>query len=376
MKFTKYLSLSLLFMPLLLLSQTKKTIEIKNDSDLERKEAVVAIKWESILAAFPQIDTSNFVVINSSTKKQLPYQLEHRGQAAIQNLLVQLNIKAKGTVLLSIQKGKPVAVEAKTFARYVPERMDDFAWENDRIAFRAYGKALEKTKDDAYGLDVWVKRTDKMVINERYKKGDYHVDHGDGLDYYKVGYTLGAGNMAPIVKDSVYYSGNYQRWKLLDNGPLRSTFKLEYDSWDAAGIKVSCSKIISIDAGSQLNRIENLYTYEPSKALPLAVGISKRPESGVLLLDEQQAVLGYWEPEHGKDGITGVGSVLCTKVKKMKVSNNQILAVTEAVNNEPIVYYAGAAWNKAGKFTSASLWFEYLNKFSQELKAPLQVNVK
>ena len=30
----------------------------------------------------------------------------------------------------------------KTFARYVPERYDDFAWESDRIAHRAYGLAL------------------------------------------------------------------------------------------------------------------------------------------------------------------------------------------------------------------------------------------
>ena len=376
MKYTKYIYLSFLFLPLLLLSQTKKNIEIQNNSDLERKEAVVAIKWETILSHYPQIDTTNFVVINASTNKQIPYQLEHKGQVAIQNLLVQVNVKAKGVLRLSIQKGKPMAFQTKTYARYVPERMDDFAWENDRIAFRAYGKALEKTRDDAYGFDVWVKRTDKMVINDRYKVGDYHVDHGNGLDYYKVGYTLGAGSMAPYIKDSVRYSGNYHRWKLLDYGPLRSTFRLEYDTWDAAGIKVSCIKIISLDAGSQLNRIENVYTYADSKALPVAVGISKRPENGVLSLNEQQGILGYWEPVHGNDGTTGVGSVLTTAAKKMLVENNQLLAVTETNNNEPIVYYAGAAWDKAGKITNSAQWFDYLNHFAQELKQPLLVNVK
>ena len=35
---------------------------------------------------------------------------------------------------------------------YVPERKDDFAWENDKIAFRAYGKALRKTK----GQCLWL----------------------------------------------------------------------------------------------------------------------------------------------------------------------------------------------------------------------------
>ncbi|KAF2330648.1 DUF4861 family protein [Flavobacterium daemonense] len=376
MKFTKYLSLLFLFLPLLLLSQTKISIEVQNNSDLDRKEAVVSVKWETILSRFPQIDTSNFVVINSATKKQIPCQLEHKGLPAIQNLLVQVNVKAKGTALLSIQKGKPIAFPTKTYARYVPERMDDFAWENDRIAFRAYGKALEKTRDDAYGLDVWVKRTDNMVINERYKLGEYHVDHGNGLDYYKVGFTLGAGSMAPYIKDSVYYSGNYHRWKLLDNGPLRSTFKLEYDTWDAAGIKVSCTKTISLDAGSQLNRIENVYTYSDSKPLPVAVGISKRPENGIVSLNEQQGILGYWEPVHGKDGTTGVGSILSTPVKKMLVENNQLLAITETKNNEPIVYYTGAVWDKAGIITNSAQWFEYLDNFSEELKKPLLVSVK
>jgi hypothetical protein len=372
----RYSYLFFLFLPLALLSQTKGIIDIQNNLGLGRNEAVVAIKWETILSHYPQIDTLNFVVINAVTKKQIPYQLEHKGLSGIQNLLVQVSVKAKTTLRLFIQKGKPIVFQTKTYARYVPERLDDFAWENDRIAFRAYGKALEGTRDDAYGLDVWVKRTDKMVINERYKAGEYHVDHGNGLDYYKVGFTLGAGSMAPYIKDTVRYSGNYHRWKLLDNGPLRSSFQLEYDSWDAAGVKVSCTRIITLDAGSQLNRIENSYTYSDSKALPVGVGISKRPERGVLLLNEQQGIMGYWEPTHGGDGTTGVGAVLTTAVKNMLVEKNQLLAVTDVKNNESIVYYAGAVWDKAGKITNSEQWFEYLNHFSQELKNPLSISVK
>lgn len=363
-------------LPLTFLAQTKSTISIENNSALHRKEAVVAIKWSDILQHYSQIDTLNFVVINAATNKQIPYQLEHKGLPGIQNLLLQVDVKAKSMLNLFIKKGKPQVFQTKTYARYVPERMDDFAWENDRIAFRVYGKALEKTKDDAYGIDVWVKRTDKMVINERYKTGDYHVDRGNGLDYYKVGFTLGAGGMAPFIKDSVYYSGNYHRWEVLDNGPLRSTFHLEYDTWDVSGIKVSCSKIISLDAGSQLSRIENVYSFEGNSTLPVAVGISKRPENGVLLLNEQKGILGYWEPIHGTDGTTAVGSVLGTAIKKMLVRNNQLLAVTEVKNNESIVYYTGAAWDKAGIITNSSQWFEYLNRFSQERQQPLLVTIK
>ncbi|PXY43177.1 DUF4861 family protein [Flavobacterium hydrophilum] len=376
MKNTKYICLFFLLLPLILLSQNKEIIEIQNNSDLERNETVVAVKWEAVLSRYPQIDTSNFVVINAATKKQIPYQLEHKGLPAIQNLLVQVSVKAKTTLRLFVQKGKPNLVETKTYARFVPERKDDFAWENDKIAFRTYGKAIENTNEDAYGFDVWVKRTDKMVINERYKLGNYHKDNGNGMDYYHVGHTLGAGNMAPYVKDTIRYSANYHQWKVLDNGPLRTTFQLVYDEWNAGGIKVKAVKTISLDAGSQLNRVENVYTFEDNKAMPVVVGIIKRPEPGLISLNEQSGIMGYWEPTFVEDGTTGVGSILTTPVKNMLVNNGQILALAEVKNNVPVVYYTGAAWDKAGKIMNSAQWFEYLNRFSQDLKNPMIANVK
>ena len=374
MKIIKTLFLLAFILPIITIAQTKTTVTIKNNSALERKETVVTIKWATLLNTYPQIDTTNFVVINGNTKKQIAYQLEHKGTTAIQNLLVQVDLKAKSTLTLLIQKGKPEPFTAKTYARYVPERLDDFAWENDKIAFRAYGKALEKTEGDAYGYDVWVKRTDKMILNDRYKRNEYHIDHGDGLDYYHVGYTLGAGNMAPFVNDTIRYSANYHHWKMLDNGPLRSTFQLTFDTWNAGGIKVKATKTISIDAGSQLNRIENNYTFDNNKPLPVVVGIIRREKPGVISLNEQQGVMGYWEPTE-KEGTTGVGSILTTPVSTMSVNKTQILAKTTVNNNEPIVYYSGAAWDKAGKITNSKQWFDYLNHFYQELQNPLIVIV-
>ena len=363
-------------LPVFLFAQTKANISIQNNSAFDRKETVVSIKWEAILSHYPQIDTTAFVVINTATKKQVPFQLEHKGLKKIQNLLVQVDVKAKSTLFLLIQKGKPEIFNTKTYARFVPERKDDFAWENDKIAFRTYGKAIEKTKEDAYGLDVWVKRTNKMIINERYKLGDYHIDHGDGMDYYHVGFSLGAGNMAPYINDTIRYSANYHQWKVLDNGPLRSTFQLFYDAWDAGGIKVKATKTISLDAGSQLNRIENVYSFEGNKPLPVVVGIIKRPETGIISLNEQQGIMAYWEPTHGVDGTTAVGSILTTTVNNMAVSSMQMLAKTVVKNNEPIIYYSGAAWDKAGKITNAEQWFHYLDTFNQQIKEPLIITLK
>jgi hypothetical protein len=356
--------------------QKPSLLVVSNTSNLDRKEAVVSIGWASILKANPKIDTANFKVVNAATKQEVPFQLEHKGQLAIQNLLLQVSVKAKSKIELSILEGKASPVKAKTYARYIPERKDDFAWENDKVAFRMYGKALEKTSEDAYGIDFWTKNTANLVINDRYKKNDYHKDHGDGLDYYTVGFTLGAGGMAPYLKDTVRYSGNYRSSKVLDNGPLRSTFQLSYDEWNAAGIKVKVTKTISIDAGSQLNRIENLYTYSSSGNLPVAIGLSTRNEAAKKLLLDKTGVLGYWEPVHGNDGITGVGAVTLNPLQNAIDAPKQALGITALKNNVPYVYYAGAVWNKAGEITTETAWFTYLKNFQQELKSPLKVVVK
>jgi len=285
-----------------------------------------------------------------------------------------MNIAANSKIKLEILKGKPAAFRAKTYGRYVPERKDDFAWENDKIAHRMYGKGLEQFPAEmAYGMDVWVKRTDKLILNDRYKRGNYHQDIGDGMDYYHVGYTLGSGDIAPYVNDSVFYPKNYRRWKILDNGPLRTTFILSYDEWNVNGRNVNVTKRISIDAGSQLSRVEAMFSSDQKSAFPVVIGIAKRENPGVMLLDEQQGFMGYWEPQFGQDGTTGVGSLLLTPATKIKITNGQLLMQTTAGNDLPVIYYTGAAWNKANEITSSKTWFDYLQSFKNRLLNPIKI---
>lgn len=375
-----FLLLCLLFstLPELVSAQSGSvTISISNPISENRKEELVAIPWSDILAKFPGIDTANFKIVNLLTKKELPWQLECKGEKKIQSLLIQLDVAANSTIKLEIRKGKPAPITSKTYGRYVPERKDDFAWENDKIAHRMYGKALEASPSEmAYGMDVWVKRTAKLVLNARYKRGNYHHDIGDGMDYYHVGFTLGSGDITPYVNDSVYYPKNYRRWKVLDNGPLRTTFILDYDEWSVNGQKVKVAKRISIDAGSQLSRVEATFSSDQKRAFPVVIGIAKRENPGVMLLDEQQGFMGYWEPQFGEDGTTGVGSILLTQATKIKITNGQLLMQTVANNNLPVVYYTGAAWNKANKITSSKAWFDYLQSFKNRLLNPVKIAVE
>lgn len=347
--------------------------KITNPSNASYSKTLTQIPWQNVLAKNPSIDTANFKIVNARTQKEIPYQLEYLGMPTVQNLLVQVSVPAKESITIQLVKGKPTAVTSATYCRYVPERKEDFAWENDQIAFRMYGKELEKTpKEMAYGIDVWVKRVSRLILNERYKRGDYHVDHGDGLDYYHVGLTLGAGNLMPLDNDTICYSKNYTSYKILDNGPLRTTFQLVYDEWQVGNKKVKATKTISLDAGSQLNKITVTFV-GTTDSLPVVAGIITRKGAGVKYLNESEGIMGYWEPQHDQDGTTGVACIMSTPVMQMIENKGQLLAKTNTGKGNTITYYAGAAWDKAGMIKDADAWTKYLKAYQYGVNNPLAI---
>lgn len=150
--------------------------------------------------------------------------------------------------------------------------------------------ALQATGERAFGYDIWVKsvaepvvekryegelnpetkariselkKTDPKAADELYKSVSYHVDHGNGLDCYKVGPTLGGGTAALMVNDTIVYPYCYKTFEVLDNGPLRFTVKLTYNPLIVNGDSVSRTRLISLDAGSQLNK--TVVTYDNLK---------------------------------------------------------------------------------------------------------------
>jgi rhamnogalacturonyl hydrolase YesR len=355
-------------------SPENNILSLYNPTGLNRKEEVTSFPFNNFISKNKSYRDKKFKITDALTGIEIPYQLEYHGNKKPINLLLLVTLAPGSKIYARISNDNPSEFKSRTFARFVPERYDDFAWENDRIAFRVYGKALENVPDEmAYGQDVWPKRTDELVINKWYKLGDYHVDHGEGLDFYEVGFSLGAGSSAPYIKDSIYYSKNFRTSKVLDNGPLRSTFQIGYDAWKVDGKSVTEGKIISLDAGSQLNRVETEYTLNGRKELPVAIGIVKRKANGDMLLNEKSGIMGYWEPQHGKDGTLGIGSVMEEPIVKMKVTDDHLITVVHVNSKKPFVYYTGAAWDKAGLIRSSKEWFEYLKNFKIKTEHPVLI---
>lgn len=290
--------------------------------------------------------------------------------------MIAVYIAAKGKIELTVSSAIPSKTANKVFARYVPERKDDFAWENNVVTFRAYGKTLEGTSEDAQGFDYWAKRTDELIIDEWYRTGDYHADHGKGLDYYSVGQTLGVGDIAIYFDKQIHYTKHYRQYEILDNGPIRASFKLIYEPQEINGQKIGIEKEISIDAESQLSKINVRVHNATAATTPIVIGIAKRKEANpVIAIDKKANFFAYWEPEqHGN--ITGTALLLPEVKKDFMDTPNQFLWSVTAKNNQSLTYYMGAAFNKAGKITSMDAWKNYLKQASEQIHKPLTISYK
>ena len=226
------------------------------------------------------------------------------------------------------------------------ERFDDFAWENDRIAHRTYGKALITWKGEpltSSSIDIWSKRTTKLVINDWYMVDDYHADHGVGADVYSAGPTRGCGGSGFWSNGQLYIPTNFVDSRVLTNGPIRVMFELVYEPFDVNGVKVSQVLRVSLDAGSQLNRFRvSSQAAAGSESLALAVGLKKVKEEQKEF-NQGGGWLTTWQPVDKNLGMQGLAVVVDSRaVDKVAEDRLNHLVVLKPGIAAPITYWAGS----------------------------------
>jgi hypothetical protein len=351
----------------------QKNIYIYNDLPIAREYEMTEVSLSSL-----GIKKETEFIILDEKGKEVPHQILYSSKKVI----FPVSIAANDSVIYTIKKGIPTEISTKTYGRQVRERKDDFAWENDRIAFRMYGPALAK-ENPSNGVDVWLKRTENLIVNKFYKNElengkSYHIDHGEGLDCYKVGNTLGAGGIAPYV-DSVLWVGNhYNRFKIIEEGPLRVSFTLEYDTLTVRRQNLRQSITISLDAGKQLNKAIVKYDGQISD-MQLAAGIFLHDKIGVTKSSIEKGYIAYAEDAVSDakvpSGRNYVGVFLPKGISAIKTQDKHLLAIAPHNMEREFVYYFGAGWSKWG-FPTDKDWFAYMEKQALILQNPLRVVVK
>ncbi len=359
-------------------SQGAKIITVNNPLAQDRVNEMVEVPVSDLGICC----ASKSYVLKDAEGKEVAYQILYNGEERPQDFIFQASVSGNSSSTYSLSEGKPAEVKAKTYARYIPERKDDFAWENDLAGYRMYGPALAK-ENPSNGVDIWLKRTDELIVDKFYydelNKGlSYHVDHGQGLDCYKVAHTLGAGGIAPYVNGVLYVGNHYSTQKVLDNGPLRSTFVLTYDSLKVGDEIYHQTITVSIDAGTLLNKAVVSYSGKTAD-MELATGIYLHPEKGNLQMNVENGTAVYAENAVSDakipSGRNYIGIYAPAKVNNAVEQDLHGLLLSSYNLGEDFTYYFGAGWSKWG-FPTDEDWFNAVNAFAQNVKNPLQISVK
>jgi Domain of unknown function (DUF4861) len=362
------------------MSYGQAKVTVKNPKNSDRLEEVVSVPLASLSSKI-SLNAGESYVVEDATGNPLVSQV-----TSDRHLIFMVQLKSKENAVFNIKSGQVVKAGLRAYGKYHPERKDDFAWENDKVGFRVYGKALVPVDGPSNGIDLWYKRTNKMVLDEWYGKDkeqqvSFHVDHGEGMDVFAVGRSLGAGAMAPFLKDTLWLNQNYQTYQVLDNGPLRVRFRVNYLDVAVGGKKYKESREFVLDAGASLTKV--IQTYEGADAkFPVAAGIFKHENDSVI---SSSNYLVYKEPSSASDGdayvalvfpyskIKTVLNTYTTHVKGTPKTFSHVLAVTNY--SQPTVYYTGYGWSKAW-FPTVRDYHNYIVKFTEQICKPLKVSVK
>lgn len=389
------------------------TVTVSNPASLDREKEIVEVSMKEISDKL-LLSADEEVVVKDMEGKEVPYQITFDDK-----LIFPATVSANGSSVYTIHKGNPAPVSAIVCGRQYPERKDDIAWENDVAAYRTYGPALEESGERAFGYDIWTKRgTAEPVVEARYalelsperkvkldslRKADpaaaqeysratsYHVDHGNGMDCYKVGPTLGGGTAALMADGNIIYPWAYKDFQVLDNGPLRFKAELVYNPLTVdEDTNVVETRILSLDAGSHLNKVVVSYA-GLSKVTDIATGIVLHDDAPITA-DATAGYITYVDPTEVPQGDNGkifVGAAFPGEVKEAKAvyfsekekkeergdaADGHVLALSEYTPGAEYVYYWGSGWSKAGM--GLNEWNKYMAEFAWKARNPLTVEVK
>jgi hypothetical protein len=371
-------------------------VTVTHDLAIARPSETISVPWEEVTKAIPEALVQHLEVKNAAGKV-LPYQVTNirplDSKGAYGELFFQHDFApGEKSATFTVAEIEAVAppFPSKVFARYVPERLDDFAWENDKIAHRTYGPALAEPRPPgsnkevlvASGLDVWCKRVSYPIVDRWYNKGHnhYHHDEGEGMDMYQVGPSRGCGGTGIWDGKALYVSRNYKTWKVLANGPVRAIFELSYDTWDAGGVKVSEVKRFTVDGGRNLDQIEATYTVEgAAKEILVGIGLNKASaDKGQDATFEVTPVpadgaITQWITQK-TNGLLGTAVIVPNAAfQSIAEDDRNQLIVAKVAPGQPLRYLAGAGWSKAGEFTTKEKWNAYVAAEAARAKSPVKV---
>lgn len=368
-------------------------VSVENSLPFDRCEMVEL----DLAQALQKVGAGN-VAVYDSKGEAVP------SQATFDSLLIfQARVPAEGSATYFLgTAAADAAYDTVACGKVYPRRDDDLAWENDLVGFRAYGPALQRRGEKGFGYDLFLKRDTAGPILEmlyagqldpenwkkvnalraegRHAEADsvqnsftYHVDHGYGMDCYSVGATLGCGITAPYSGGQIVFPWCYDQAEILDNGPLRFTAALTFTPMAIGADTVVEHRLITLDAGSHLNRATIGYEGLDS-VIDIVTGFAVKNGADAVTLGTDRYI-SYIDPTQGPDnGKVFVGCVFVEPASADSILHNpdSFVKFNTLAPGEKFTYLWGFGWDRAD-VRDFDAWNEMLDKAAQAMDSPLKV---
>jgi Domain of unknown function (DUF4861) len=373
-------------LPALGLAAEKFSVTVVNQLPLARASQTIELSAPQ-LAPLDEKELNKLHVFDAAGKEVLSQAVDTDGDdyRTPDILIFQSDFAPGETKTFTVSAGPRHAYQKedfKAYGRFVRERFDDFAWENDRIAHRTYGRALETWKGEpltSSAIDIWAKRVARPVVNEWYMSDNYHHDSGEGCDDYSAGASRGDGGDGLWADNQLWVSRNFVNSRTLAAGPIRVLFELDYEPFEVNGIRVSEVKRVSLDAGQNLDHYRSFYTpfTRPEKPVTLTTAMGLKKVAGEQLeLNATNGWLVSWQKMEKQPGSEGVAIVFDPKQFVQPAGDKLNNLVVARVSDKNVAdYWAGFGWDQTGQFSDAAAWKKYVDEFAQGLRSPIKVSV-
>jgi pectinesterase len=365
-------------------SARRVAVTIENGLASAREDETIELPWRVVLEHLPTASAPGLRVVDDAGREVTSQIIDADANGIPELLIFQASFWPNERKQFFLEDVAPAAKPVSRVHVMHDVPRDDVAWESDRAAFRIYGEGLKKTPDSmsSNGIDVWEKRVRTPILEKWYSKthGSYHVDTGEGADFFEVGQTLGTGGTALWRGDSLYRADNFKAYRITADGPIRASFELRYDPWGDGKNVVSEIKKFSIDAGQNLYREESIFTSNNGGEITYAIGLVKRPGmKGTESKDQLWGWLSGWGPivpKGGGHGELGTAVLLPReRILDWKETPTHYLAISHATSRQPVVHYIGAGWTASGDFPTPQSWWLYLDAFAMRLASPVTVTL-
>ncbi len=356
------------------------TVRVENPTDRVRTDEVVSVRWDALERRVSGLEADRVRVMDADGAEVPVQVIDADLDGTPDELLMLVSLWPGQSRDLEVE-AQPAAMVARRANAHHDARRDDIGWENGQIVFRTYGAGLVALEDlVSSGFDVWAKRTDSLVLEDWYADGDYHIDHGEGADFFSVGRSLGAGATAVWDGASLWPAPNFSSHRIVADGPLRAVVETTHGPWLAGDLEVEETRRITVDAGRPSFRLESTFVSPGSEALRIATGNVDRADIVASFGEtEGWAWLSTWgpvDPSKGGHGDLGA-AVLSTADRLLEVdqANGHHLFVVRPPKNASVVTHVVSAWSAAGEVETTGDWWTLIKDEAHRLAHPLRAFV-